>query len=233
MCRFIAYLGKPILLDEILFKTPNSLIKQSIHAKESKVILNGDGFGLGWYNHDIDLMPGLFKSTKPAWSDENLKHLSEKIRTTCFMGHVRAASVGSVAEHNCHPFRHQSFICMHNGTIGGFTRLKRYLRRELCDEFYDWIKGDTDTEHFFALFWDTVKSSQLSGEISHLAECMNQALKRLQEIQEKLEITEPSTINASITNGNMLLAMRYRSDQGLPPTLHYAKGRQYEPSGKG
>ena len=49
MCRFIAYLGKPITADELLLKPVNSLVHQSYSAGEMSEILNGDGFGLGWY----------------------------------------------------------------------------------------------------------------------------------------------------------------------------------------
>ena len=53
MCRFIAYLGKPIMADELLLKPANSLVHQSYSAGEMPEILNGDGFGVGWYAHSI------------------------------------------------------------------------------------------------------------------------------------------------------------------------------------
>jgi hypothetical protein len=40
MCRFIAYLGKPILINDVISKPADSLIKQSIHAMESDVQVN-------------------------------------------------------------------------------------------------------------------------------------------------------------------------------------------------
>lgn len=233
MCRFVSYLGKPILVDDVLFKTKNSLIKQSIHAKESEVILNGDGFGLGWYNHDIDLEPGLFKSIQPAWNDENLKHLAAKIRTNCFFGHIRSANIGGITQQNCHPFKFQNFISMHNGTIGGFQQIRRELCNELSPEMYNWIQGDTDSEHFFALYWDTLKRNKLPRNAYSLTDCMDQTLERLKKIQNKYKVKEPNAICAVLTNGSLLLAMRYKSDGTTPNTMHYAQGRQYEPHGKG
>ena len=46
MCRFIAYIGKPIFADELLLKPKNSLMKQSYHALEAEMTVNGDGLAL-------------------------------------------------------------------------------------------------------------------------------------------------------------------------------------------
>ena len=51
MCRLVAYLGRPILMEKLLIEPKNSLINQSFNAKEIEEPLNGDGFGVGWYNH--------------------------------------------------------------------------------------------------------------------------------------------------------------------------------------
>jgi predicted glutamine amidotransferase len=48
MCRWNAYFGQPVLLDELLFKTQHGLIDQSLHARMGVETTNGDGFGLGW-----------------------------------------------------------------------------------------------------------------------------------------------------------------------------------------
>jgi len=49
MCRWLAYSGAPILLDEVRFKTHHSLIDQSLRASDITSTANGDGFGIGWY----------------------------------------------------------------------------------------------------------------------------------------------------------------------------------------
>ncbi len=78
MCRFVAYLGKPIVVDELLLKPTNSLVHQSYDAGEMSVALNGDGFGLGYYVHHISERPGLFRSITPAWNNRNLLYSSFK-----------------------------------------------------------------------------------------------------------------------------------------------------------
>ena len=59
MCRYIAYLGKPLALANILYKPSNGLIHQASDAMESRTRINADGFGIGWYNMEV--------SREPAW----------------------------------------------------------------------------------------------------------------------------------------------------------------------
>lgn len=229
MCRFIAYLGQPLVIDELLFKPVNSLIKQSIKARETDEPLNGDGFGLGWYNHDIGLTPALFTSTQPAWNDRNLQYLAASIRTDCLFAHVRAASMGGVGIYNCHPFQYKHLLFMHNGEIGDFSMIKRHLRRELDDEIYDWIKGQTDSEHFFALFLQTYQDLGANPDISVVGDVLVATIKRLEALQALHRVTAPNYLNLAITDGSALLALRYVSDPNLScPTLYYSAGSHYE-----
>ena len=48
MCRWLAYTGNPVYLDELLFEPEHSLIDQSLSASRSKSTTNGDGFGVEW-----------------------------------------------------------------------------------------------------------------------------------------------------------------------------------------
>jgi len=62
MCRFLAYIGAPIVMDHILYQPKHSLINQSVNAKELDEPLNGDGFGIGWYMPDLNPDPAVFVS---------------------------------------------------------------------------------------------------------------------------------------------------------------------------
>ena len=57
MCRWIAYQGEPTFLDVLVAEPAHSLIAQSLCASETKVVTNGDGFGIGWYGERPE--PGL------------------------------------------------------------------------------------------------------------------------------------------------------------------------------
>lgn len=229
MCRFIAYAGNPILLHDVLYKPKNSLIQQSIHAREAvDEPLNGDGFGVGWYTHEIDRTPGVFVSLRPAWNDRNLIHLASKIRSNCFFAHVRAASAGDVSTVNTHPFYYKRFLFMHNGDIAGFRKIKRYLRRGLSDELYDWVQGQTDSEHMFGLFADIFNKRKRRYIVEDIATTLAETIHEIRKMQEEHNVEGISYINAAITDGNRIVAVRYISDPESPaPTLYYAAGDQY------
>ena len=81
MCRLLAYVGNPILLSDVIIKPVNSMVKQSLHARESTIPTNGDGFGLGWYSPEVDNDPALFTSVFPAWNDRNFLNIASKIKS--------------------------------------------------------------------------------------------------------------------------------------------------------
>lgn len=225
MCRFVAYLGREVLLEDVLVKPENSLVRQSVHGREqTQVPSNGDGFGVGWYVPRVDDYPALFTSVFPAWSDRNLLNLTAKIESPCFFGHVRAASVGGINPYNCHPFTYRRWMLMHNGNIGNFVEVKRHLRRLLEDEYYHWIKGETDSEHLFALFLQHAKNKQLD-DIKDVAKVMRKTLESIESLRRKYGQDEPSFINICMTDGLQMLAMRYGSDPNLKmESLHYYVG---------
>src|ERR671937_27657 len=91
MCRWNAWFGQPILVDELLYRTPHSLIDQSLHARMGVETTNGDGFGLGWYDgrnggiHGFDVMrrdlmlavePSLFDGITGSTDSETLFYLA-------------------------------------------------------------------------------------------------------------------------------------------------------------
>jgi len=103
-CRFLAYLGEPIRLADLVCAPAHSLIHQSMRADEGKTPTNGDGFGLGWYAERPE--PGLYREGRPAWSNENLRSLCEQVRSRLFFAHVRASTGTATTRANCHPFGH-------------------------------------------------------------------------------------------------------------------------------
>jgi glutamine amidotransferase len=65
MCRWLAYSGTPVLLEELFLKPAHSLVDQSRHSRLGAETTNGDGFGVGSYGEGST--PGVFKSSEPAW----------------------------------------------------------------------------------------------------------------------------------------------------------------------
>jgi len=150
MCRWLAYTGSPVTLDELLYKPANSLVMQSLHSRLGAEPTNGDGFGVGWYDEHSPT-PGVFRSIEPAWSDRNLRELAQHVRSGTVLAHVRATSGTAVQQTNCHPFRYGSWLFMHNGLIAGFPSLKRDLQLAVDPALFPHIEGSTDSETLFHL----------------------------------------------------------------------------------
>lgn len=230
MCRFLVYKGREIFMSDLLLESEQSLIRQSYKAKEREEPLNGDGFGVGWYVPEVDPTPCVYTSIQPAWSNRNLFRLAEKIRSTCFFAHVRAASKGAyVSEFNCHPFQYEQFLWMHNGSIGEFPRIKRRLRDSLHDDFYNFIQGTTDSEHAFAVFLDQLEDRINDYSIHDLREAMLTTIGKIDAWQAEAGIEKPSSLNFVVSDGFSIVASRYVSDpQREPPTLYISTGERFE-----
>ena len=217
-------------MSDLLLRSPQSLIRQSYQARERTEPLNGDGFGVGWYADGPDTTPALFTSVQPAWGNRNLTRLAPKISSTCFFAHVRAASKGSpITELNCHPFQHGRFLWMHNGRIANFQRIKRRLQERLSDQFYDCVLGTTDSEHAFALFLQRLQADLDSYTVQSLEDALITTIQELNELTSTVACSEPSHYNFAVTDGQLLLASRYASDQAREAeTLYVSKGARLD-----
>jgi glutamine amidotransferase len=149
MCRWLAYSGSPVLLEELLYGRQNSLIVQSLHSRLGAEETNGDGFGLGWYGKQES--PAVFHSVEPAWNDRNLRELAGHISSPLVFAHIRASTGSPVQQTNCHPFRYGRWLWMHNGFVDGFQSVKRDLALAIDPELYPEIEGTTDSELLFHL----------------------------------------------------------------------------------
>lgn len=225
MCRFVAYLGlEPVVLDDILDKPENSLINQSRKARTGKLGLNADGFGIGWYNLNIANTAALYKSIQPAWNDHNLDSLATHIASHCFVGHVRASTVGDVNLYNCHPFSYKHYLFAHNGTIRGFNKIKRQFIQILDDEFHDLIQGQTDSEHFFALLIQLIAQCKNPSVTDYMA-AFKETIKIINSLQDDQNDRYFSRINVVFTDGKQIVATRYVNDDDRNAiTLHYSVG---------
>jgi len=226
MCRFLGYLGSEILLADLISNPANSLIRQSYKSKERSEPLNGDGFGVGWYSPAISNEACVFTSITPAWNNRNLLNLAQHIRSPCFFAHVRSASPGMVvSESNCHPFRQGRFMWMHNGTIEGFSSIKRRLRHSLTDEIYQTIEGTTDSEHAFAVFLNLLGRHTEKLGAANLASGLVKTIRQLEEWANEAGIKKPSIYNFAVTDGENLVTVRYVSNPQIEPISLYFSNR--------
>ena len=149
MCRWMAWHGQPVLIDELLFRSQHGIVDQSLHSRMGAETTNGDGFGLGWYGTGDG--PGVYRSIRPAWGDANLREMAGHIASPLFLVHIRAAIGSPVQQTNCHPFRHGCWLFVHNGYVDDFHHLRRDLMLALDPDHFAAVEGSTDTEVVFHL----------------------------------------------------------------------------------
>ena len=204
MCRWLAYSGSPVLLEELLLKPAHSLIDQSLHAKLGATTTNGDGFGIGWY--DAEETPGVYHSIEPAWNDHNLRDLSQHISSTLVLAHIRASTGTAVQQTNCHPFRYGRWLWMHNGQLREFNSVKRDLAFAVDPSLYSSIEGSTDSELFFYL----ALSMGLEDDPPSAVE---RAVGFIEATGHAHGIEHPIQMSVATTDGDRLWVFRYSSER--------------------
>jgi len=212
MCRWLAYSGSPILLDELLFKPTHSIIDQSLHSTLGATTTNGDGFGIGWY--DDAETPGIFHSIEPAWNDSNLSELAKHLTSPLVFAHIRAATGTAIQKTNCHPFRYGQWLWMHNGLIREFNTVKRDLAFAVDPSLYPLIQGSTDSELFFYL----ALSMGLADDPQAAVE---RAVGFIEATGRAHGVEHPVQLTVATSNGDKLWSFRYSSD-GEARSLFYS-----------
>jgi len=212
MCRWLAYSGSPILLKEALYAPGNSLINQSLHSRLGAETTNGDGFGVGWYG--ATHIPGVFHSIEPAWNDQNLHELAGHITSSHFFTHIRAAIGSAVQQTNCHPFRYDRWLFMHNGYISELATLKRDLVLSIDPSLYPNIQGQTDTEVLFYL-------ALTFGLEDDPQDAIARAIGLVEDVGRRRGVPNPFQGTIATTDGEGIWAFRY-STEGKSRSLFYS-----------
>ena len=203
MCRWLAYSGSPLLIEDILYRPAHSLIAQSLHSTLGAETTNGDGFGFGWY--DEMRKPGVFHSIEPAWNDRNLHELARHIRSPLVFAHIRASSGSPIQQTNCHPFRHGRWLWMHNGLIQDFHAVKRDLVLAVDPGLYPEIEGTTDSETLFHL-------ALTFGLEDDPPTAVQRAIGLVESVGRKHGVEYPFQGTIATTDGESVWAFRYSSE---------------------
>jgi glutamine amidotransferase len=211
MCRWIAYRGRDIPLEDYVTEPEHSLAAQSLSALESTASTNGDGFGLGWYGEHPE--PGLYHETRPAWSDENLRYLCRHLHSRLFFAHVRAATGTAVTRQNCHPFASGHWMFMHNGFVGSWNRLRRKVENLIPEELYPSRIGTTDSEAvFLAMMGAGLETDPLAAAET--------TLRRICALVNEDGHCERLRFTSALTNGRDLYAFRF-AENDTANTLYF------------
>jgi len=214
MCRWVAYQGAPLLLEDLLIRPVHSMIDQSLSARSSLTPTNGDGFGLGWY--DGQPRPGVFRSVQPAWNNMNFRDLAAHIESRLFIAHVRATTTGRVQETNCHPFRHDRWLFVHNGAIQEFEAIRRELMLAVSPDLFGGIVGTTDSEVMFNLALTLGLEDDPIGAVERMAGLV-------EDVARARGIADPLVMSLGLSDGDRLFAVRYATKEADAPTLFHSR----------
>lgn len=214
MCRLAAYLGTSVSLKQFLLDPAFSLLTQSWQPREMTYgRLNADGYGFGWFA--ADGLPVVYTQAVPMWTDANLPHLARGLQSALWIGHVRSATPGSpVNQVNTQPFCDQEILFAHNGFIGDFLRTIRPRIRQFLHPHIDAeIRGNTDSEHVFALLRHFLAND---AELS-----VDAALGAVFELLDAWQGGEPLLLNCVVSDGERIFAARHAVNH-VCPTLYYS-----------
>jgi predicted glutamine amidotransferase len=203
MCRWMAWLGQPVLVEELLFNTQHGIVDQSLHSRMGAEPTNGDGFGLGWYGGGEG--PAVYRSVSPAWADQNLRELAAHVESPLFLAHVRAAIGSPVQETNCHPFRRGQWLFVHNGFLAGFDKLRRELMLAVAPDLFPEVHGSTDTEVVFNL-------ALTYGLQDDPVRALERTVGVIEEVARRQDIAGAVQATFGVSDGTTLWAVRYATE---------------------
>jgi predicted glutamine amidotransferase len=203
VCRWLAYSGSPILLEELLYSRKNSLIVQSLHSRLGAEETNGDGFGIGWYGKQET--PAIFHSIEPAWNDRNLRELAGHLTSPLVFAHIRASTGSPVQQTNCHPFRHGRWLWMHNGLVRELHSVKRDLTLAVDPDLYPEIEGTTDSELLFHLALTFGLEEDPAGAVER-------TIGFVEAVGHEHDVEFPFQGTIATTDGERIWAFRYSSE---------------------
>ena len=227
MCRALLYLGRPVLLDHLLFQPDSALIRQSYMPKMLRM-LNLAGFGMrAWSSESHDAAkPYSYGVTSLPVFDRNLKNLAEKVRTDCLLAHVRGVAYSTevdISLQNVHPFQFDGvpLALAHNGDLARIDDMKPLLAAQVKPALLRLIRGTTDSEWIYALL-----VSQLDGPIdaarrferAELVAAVRRTLAIIRTVRARLGIATSSSVNLFIATGTQIVAVRYCFDFGCYAT---------------
>ena len=223
MCRFAAYLGEPVLLEDLLYEPDGALVHQAVDA-ELMSLLNLGGFGLAaWDPGSPDpARPLTYRVPSIPNFDRNLRALARKLRAAALIAHVRGVvydSSETVGLQNVHPFMFEgaSFALAQNGDLYDFARMRYDLLEHIDPRVVGMIEGTTDSEWVYALVLSRLADPFARVGPEEVARAVSEALEILREVRARRGIATQSPVNLVLTDGSWMLATRYAFDYGWYP----------------
>lgn len=220
MCRVLAYLGEPVLLDELLYAPDNSLVRQT-YAPQRLRMLNLAGFGVAAWDPASrgPREPYTYHTPGLPVFDANLRTLARKVRPTCVLAHVRGvrySDSSSVGPQFLHPFLYPGMgaALAHNGDLHAFDAMRPRLQRHLRPEISALVRTSLDSEWIYALFLSRFADPTAEHGAAELADALVETLEILGSVRRELDLDVVSSANLFVADGKAIVAARYAFDFG-------------------
>src|SRR4051812_10286697 len=191
MCRVVAYLGEPVVLDHLLFAPDNSLVRQS-YAPQRLRMLNLAGFGFAaWDTDSFDAdTPFLYHTDEVPVFDVNLKALAKKLRVGSVLAHVRGVAYENgnpVGMEFVHPFLYEGVhvALAHNGDLARFVEMRPRLEPKLKPEIARQVRTGLDSEWVYALFLSQLDDPAADHTGVELGDALIATLKALARARDE------------------------------------------------
>ena len=224
MCRFAAYLGEPVLIEDLLYEPDAALVRQAVDP-ELMSLLNLGGFGLAAWD------PGSPDPGRPLTYQEYdaartstgtcgcCAARSGRARwwLTCAGSFTTAASVlaRTISIRFCS--RARASRCAQNGDLYDFGRMRYDLLEYIDPQLAGLIEGTTDTEWVYALVLSQLEDPFLPVGPEEAARAVERTLEILRELRGRRQIATQSPVNLVLIDGTWMLATRYAYDYGWYP----------------
>jgi predicted glutamine amidotransferase len=131
-----------------------------------------------------------------------------------FFAHVRAATSTPTTRPNCHPFIHERFMFMHNGSLGDWDLIRRQVEALIPDAHYRARVGTTDSEAaFLAMFGAGLKTDPVGALATTVA--------RIAELIRASGTSREFRFTSALTDGEVLYAVRYALPAQAANTLYF------------
>lgn len=229
MCRLAAYLGPPLPLARLLDEPEHGLVRQAWDPRELHYArLNADGYGVGWYAPDGRAAAYVYPGA--IWTDPNLASLGRSLVQPLWLGFIRSATPGNpVHAANTQPFFVDQLQFVHNGYVGDFHGpLRARLLQRLAPEQLALVRGNSDSEHLFAL-WRQLLVEEPEASLEDTLVALSRQLDLW--LYAAGEAPAEALLNIIVSDGRRLCALRHALRHACP-SLYYCTDHEGYPDGQ-
>ncbi len=178
-----------------------------------------DGTGLGVF--DTRGRPVVDKQPLAAYADQAFAREARTITSRTFVAHVRYASTGDLTLRNTHPFQLDDRLFAHNGVLEDLPALERELGADLAR-----VRGDTDSERFFALITREIeRCGDVGAGIAAAARWVAEHLPVLSANFILIDASELWALRYPETHDLYVLERRPGGHRGNEPLAHTGQRR--------